>query len=1196
VRIQDRVEVRNQALALTVPLPGSGLSLNYRSDRGPGRRASYRTRLPLEAPGGVSVESWDVSVQVAGRALAESIDGSVGAYEFDWDGRDAAGEYLGRTAVALLEARPAGSENGAVARRRVRLGRPDPRSIGLGGWTLSVHDLLDEGTGRVAPGSGGRTQRAVGLVGGDGAPVESTDDETLCPRGGGRSWAVFGPDGHRRVVDPRTGTVLWQFEYDEEGFLASATDRIGRTTRLVRDGTTVNIQSPTRGLIALSIGADGWLAGMTTAAGTSATLQTERDLLVGWVDGEGRQSIVGYGSDGRLASIARPAGPSFDLTRTVDGRRTRITKTSHSGREASWVTDRLDGGALRRETNCCGNATALVTERDQRRDVVSRPDGTKVTRSGRGTADSPRRTVVETPGGITTVDAVVRTTDPATGVVTETRDTNGRIRSTRFDPGARRISAETPAGRKDWLELDDVGRLVRSGFDETIFRAIEFDDAGRPRRIISTDEAVETAFDAAGLPAGLSSSSGETAVLSHDADARLVRQEFEPGVAVGIGYDATDNVTAVTPPGRPATSFTYDTPGVLTSIDYPAVNGERATLRYTYDDDGHLIHVARADGRAVDLAWDLGGRITEIRTAEGDLGLFTYDEDAGRLIRTETRAGDSHRFGWDGHLPVSVEATGAAPGRFRHRYDENQQIVATEVDGADAVIHEFDADGLLTAVGPLRLERDGHGNVVRRQLGACGETIERDGYGRVVNRWVTAADREILATSYTYEHGRLTKAVERLDGELVEQQYRYDVHGRLVEHVHSGFGSTTYGYDENGNRTQVSGPGGDSRAEVDARDRLVSAGGASYRYNLDGELEECVAADGTTTWQFDALGRVVGAVAPDGRQVVHHLDGFGRRIASVVDGEPVQRFLHASAYPLAQVDAAGQPHTLFLRRRTYGAPDALLRGADAFLVVADHVGSPRLVIDGASGEIAQRLDLDAWGRVLADSSPGFQPFGFAGGVVDPVTGLVHFGARDYDPATGRWLSTDPKIFLGGGTPNLYCYADNDPVNKWDPTGADVYRCESLSKIGWQKKMGLKHEWIKTDTVEAGLGPHPAREAGNTAVTDQSGSSESRADTTCERIEDVDEECVNEQLATPNTANGMDYGRDLGWYSPINQCQSFVEDVLSSCGTAEGWDDYTETGDYDYPVDRRWDDYSPEMDYSPDPGFTPADEKYSDLWD
>jgi RHS repeat-associated protein len=54
---------------------------------------------------------------------------------------------------------------------------------------------------------------------------------------------------------------------------------------------------------------------------------------------------------------------------------------------------------------------------------------------------------------------------------------------------------------------------------------------------------------------------------------------------------------------------------------------------------------------------------------------------------------------------------------------------------------------------------------------------------------------------------------------------------------------------------------------------------------------------------------------------------------------------------------------------------------------------------------------------------------------DRDTGLVRFGARDYDPQVGRWASKDPIRFAGADT-NLYAYCHSNPVDCIDPSGLD----------------------------------------------------------------------------------------------------------------------------------------------------------------
>ena len=84
--------------------------------------------------------------------------------------------------------------------------------------------------------------------------------------------------------------------------------------------------------------------------------------------------------------------------------------------------------------------------------------------------------------------------------------------------------------------------------------------------------------------------------------------------------------------------------------------------------------------------------------------------------------------------------------------------------------------------------------------------------------------------------------------------------------------------------------------------------------------------------------------------------------------------------------------------------------------------------------MVKRINYDSFGTIITDTAPAFTiPFGFAGGLHDPATGLIRFGCRDYDPDIGRWTAKDPILFAGGDT-DLYGYCVNDPVNWVDPGG------------------------------------------------------------------------------------------------------------------------------------------------------------------
>ncbi len=215
---------------------------------------------------------------------------------------------------------------------------------------------------------------------------------------------------------------------------------------------------------------------------------------------------------------------------------------------------------------------------------------------------------------------------------------------------------------------------------------------------------------------------------------------------------------------------------------------------------------------------------------------------------------------------------------------------------------------------------------------------------------------------------------------------------------------------------------------------MLSYGGNTYQYTASGELKSKTNAEGTTVYDYDVLGNLRAVTLPDGTKIEYVIDGLNRRIGRKVNGVLVQGFLYQDQLnPVAELDGSGNVVSRFVYGTRSNVPDYVVMGGVTYRFITDHLGSPRVILNVATGEIAQLMDYDEFGKVILDTNPGFQPFGFAGGLYDKDTGLVRFGARDYDAETGRWTCKDPIGFDGEDT-NLYSYVWNDSINFTDPEG------------------------------------------------------------------------------------------------------------------------------------------------------------------
>jgi len=407
-------------------------------------------------------------------------------------------------------------------------------------------------------------------------------------------------------------------------------------------------------------------------------------------------------------------------------------------------------------------------------------------------------------------------------------------------------------------------------------------------------------------------------------------------------------------------------------------------------------------------------------------------------------------FDYDGRLVEDVAWFGPVSGSVGWSYDTDFRIATETVNGASAITFGYDLDSLLTSAGPITLTRDPqNGRVTDITSGDVVETMAYSDYGEIESSVAAYSGTPMLSFAYLRDDlGRITQKTETLLGVARVFEYAYDPAGRLIEVKEDGGVIESYGYDANGNRLSSLNASGTFAAAFDDQDRIETYGSLGFTWTLNGEVatKEDSATSDVTSYEYDALGNLTSVTLPNGDELEYLVDGLGRRVGKKRNGVLERGWLwRGQLQPVAEVDGTGAVTKRFVYAEGINVPELMVTSTATYRLIKDHLGSVRLVVDQATGAVAQELVYDAWGRVLVDTHPGFQPFGFAGGLYDPDTRLVRFGARDYDAEVGRWTARDAVRFDSGDGPNLFAYVNDDPLNLLDPRGfgsvyGDCDRC------------------------------------------------------------------------------------------------------------------------------------------------------------
>ncbi|MGI5440440.1 RHS repeat-associated core domain-containing protein [Streptomyces shenzhenensis] len=584
------------------------------------------------------------------------------------------------------------------------------------------------------------------------------------------------------------------------------------------------------------------------------------------------------------------------------------------------------------------------------------------------------------------------------------------------------------------------------------------------------------------------------------------------------GFDARGQQTDVDDPDKGESHITYDKLG----RPHTVTDARDITLTTDYDELGRKIAVTKGSTPVAKWTYDTvakGQPTNTIRYING---------------KEYISATDSYN---DAYQPTSSTVTipaeaGALAGTYTWTYGYNTYTGQQEWIRHPAVGNlpserqtTVYGEGNLpqkTTAGSITLvnatNHDVFSRPVRTEYGTLGKKVYNsqvyDEFTGRLTRQTTDRDlapQRIDDVTYAYDDTGnvtgITTASGQDAGKTVDTQcFTNDALGRLTEAWTTKTDCTaqpsattvggpdaywqTFKYDPVGNRTEQTDHGTGALAGSDATTTYThNAPKTSLPHAVQTAAVHGGPDDGQkSSFDYDAAGnttqRTIGATAQD-----LTWDGEGHLATLTENGKTASYQYDADGNRLITKDTDGTTLTLpgdnelkikpdgtkeGIRYYTHEGKTVAVRTSSGFsFLLPDQQGTTLAAVAMTTLAVTRRKQLP-FGETRSQQSqtiPGTR--GFVGGTSDP-TGLLHLGAREYDPVLGRFLSVDPVIDPDDPAQmNAYSYAHNNPVTKSDPDGLrpdgpaggasyndDRWAADRGMTAGYTKKNG-KWVWQQT---------------------------------------------------------------------------------------------------------------------------------------
>lgn len=589
------------------------------------------------------------------------------------------------------------------------------------------------------------------------------------------------------------------------------------------------------------------------------------------------------------------------------------------------------------------------------------------------------------------------------------------------------------------------------------------------------------AYTAQGDVKSVTDGENNTTSYTYDSAGRVVSATNAEGETTSYTYDLAGNQTKMTDGLGHETHYGYGAFGMLLSVT-DALDRE---IQYGYDVEGNLTQMTDRGGSVTTYGYDNRGNLTS-KSADGQSITYSYDTMGNRLSMTDSTG--SYTYTYDALGRMTAQAKDGST-QVSYGYDAAGNMTSMSYNGI-TVAYTYDNQNRMTAASgggaSASYSYDDNGNITSASYGS-GAVHETRQYNKdnAVTKIENSTSDGTAVYQYTYDGaGRVATKTDPYG----TTSYVYDAAGRLLKVTMPG-AETEYTYDAAGNRSSMTQTSTSAKTYHDVQaneDLAYNKAVTTYTYTETNELaktdrvlynESTARITENTTYSYDPSGNlyssvvaVMRAAAGDAElalgtednslvtmtvntydvwnqlvktsvtkqgqtsEVSYTYNGDGIRTSRTVaeeDSTKTVQYLTSGGTVLAQT---GDDTATYVRGMGYIAKIGVSNDVHYYQYNAH--GDVVQVASGASGEVENRYDYDAFGEEILAVEETPNDIRYSGEFYDAEAGLYYLRARYYDPATGRFTQEDTYRgdVMEPASLNLYAYCVNDPVNYVDPSG------------------------------------------------------------------------------------------------------------------------------------------------------------------